>query len=70
MEMEKHILVTGSSNISWDDAIDKCIAEASKTIDYLKNVKILNKYGYISGNKITMYHVDLDISFTIDPDRA
>lgn len=69
MEVEKHIIITGSSNISWKDAIVKSIAEASKSIDYLKNVKIISQYGDISGNKITMYHVDLDLSFVVDQSR-
>lgn len=69
MEVEKHLFITGSSNVSWKDAIVKSIAEASKSIDYLKDVKILNQYGNINGNKITMYHVDLDLSFVIDPTR-
>lgn len=69
MEVEKHLFITGSSNVSWKDAIVKSIAEASKSIDYLKDVKILNQYGNITGNKITMYHVDLDLSFVIDPTR-
>lgn len=69
MEVEKHLFITGSSNVSWKDAIVKSIAEASKTIDYLKDVKILNQYGNISGNKITMYHVDLDLSFVVDTTR-
>lgn len=69
MEFEKHLLISGSSNVSWKDAIVKSVAEASKSIDYLKSIKILNQYGDISGNKITMYHVDLDISFVVDPNR-
>lgn len=69
MEIEKHLFITGSSNISWKDAIVKAIAEASKTIDYLTSVKILNQYANISGNKISAYHVDLDIAFAIDSTR-
>lgn len=69
MEVEKHLFITGSSNVSWKDAIVKSIAEASKSIDYLKDVKILNQYGNINGNKITMYHVDLDLSFIVDTTR-
>ena len=69
MEIEKHLLITGSSNVSWKDAIVKSVAEASKTIDYLKSVKLLNQYADITGNKMTMYHVDLDITFTIDSNR-
>ena len=67
--MEKHITVTGSSTVSWKDAIVQTIAEASKTIDYLGDVKILDQRAKVSGKKITEYFVDMDISFTIDRDR-
>ena len=69
MEIEKHLIITGSSETSWKDAITTTIEEASKTIDYLSGVKILNQYAKISGNKISEYFVDLDISFVIDINR-
>lgn len=67
--MEKHIIVTGTSQVSWKDAILQTISEASKTIDYLTEVKILNQRAKINGKKISEYIVDLDLSFTIDRDR-
>ena len=69
MDIEKHLYITGTSEISWKDAIVKAIAEASKTIDYLSSVKILNQRANIDGNKISQYFVDLELSFTIDLDR-
>lgn len=70
MEIEKHLLITGSSETSWKDAITSTIAEASKTIDYLSGVKVLNQYAKISGNKISTYYADLDISFVVDTERT
>lgn len=67
--MEKHLLITGSSTTSWKDAIVKTIEEASKTIDYLSSVKILDQRAKISGKKIEEYYVDLDITFTLDRNR-
>lgn len=67
--MEKHIIVTGTSQVSWKDAILQTIAEASKTIDYLTEVKILDQRAKISGKKMAEYIVDLDLTFTIDRDR-
>ena len=67
--MEKHLLVTGTSNVSWKDAIVQTIKEASKTIDYLSYVKILEQRANIDGNKITEYFVDLDLSFILDRER-
>lgn len=69
MDIKKHLIITGNSNVSWKDAIVKTIAEASKTIDYLSEVKILDQRASIDGDKILEYFVDLDISFTLDLDR-
>ena len=69
MEIEKHLTITGNSTVSWKDAIVKAIEEASKTIDYLSNVRILDQYAKIDGNKIAEYFVDLDLSFVLDLNR-
>ena len=69
MEIKKHLIITGNSTISWKDAIVKAISEASKTIDYLSEVKILEQRATIDGGKISEYFVDLDISFVLDLDR-
>ena len=69
MEIEKHLTITGNSTVSWKDAIVKAIEEASKTIDYLSSVRILDQYAKIDGNKIAEYFVDLDLSFVLDLNR-
>lgn len=69
MAVEKHLKVTGTSEVSWKDAIVQTITEASKTIDYLTNVTILEQKAKINGKKIVEYYVDLDLSFVIDRDR-
>ncbi len=69
MDIKKHLMITGNSTVSWKDAIVKAIAEASKTIDYLSEVKILEQRATIDGDKIIEYFVDLDISFTLDLTR-
>ena len=69
MDIKKHLIITGNSSVSWKDAIVKAIAEASKSIDYLSEVRILEQRATIDGNKISEYFVDLDISFTIDVNR-
>lgn len=69
MDIKKHLMITGNSTVSWKDAIVKAIAEASKTIDYLSEVKILEQRASIDGDKILEYFVDLDLSFTLDLDR-
>ena len=69
MDIKKHLIITGNSTVSWKDAIVKAIAEASKTIDYLSEVKIIEQRATIDGNKISEYFVDLDINFIVDLNR-
>ena len=67
MASEKHLIVTGHSNLSWKDAIVKTVTETSQTIKNLNSLKILNQRAIIENDKISEYLVDLDISFFIDP---
>ena len=69
MGIEKHLRITGYSTVSWKDAIVQAVPEASKTIDYLSNVKIIEQRAKIDGKKLVEYYVDLDLSFIIDRDR-
>lgn len=69
MSMQKHLKLTGSSTISWKDAITQTILETSKTIDYLSEIKILEQTAKINGSKIIEYCVVLDLTFVIDNDR-
>ena len=69
MGIEKHLSITGASTVSWKDAIVQAVAEASKTIDYLSTVRVIEQRAKVNGKKITEYYVDLDLSFIIDRDR-
>lgn len=51
MDIEKHLIITGTSEVSWKDAIVKTINEASKSIDYISSIKILEQKAKIDGNK-------------------
>lgn len=66
MSSKKHIKLTGISQVSWKDAIVKTIEEASKTIDYISDIKIIEQTAKIDGNKIFEYYVTLELSFNID----
>ena len=66
MTVEKHIIVKGSSNISWKDAIVQTINEASKTINYLSEVKVIDQTATIQDGKISEYFVDIELTFFID----
>ena len=69
MNVEKHLKVTGTSEVSWKDAILQTVSEAAKTIDYITTIRVLDQRAKISGKKISEYLVDLDLTFVIDRDR-
>ena len=69
MDIRKHLIITGNSTVSWKDAIVKTITETSQTIKKLNSVEILKQKAIISGDKITEYQVDLDITFKIDSSK-
>lgn len=66
---EKHLIITGTSLVSWKDAIVKAVNEAAETIDYISSIKILDQRANINGNKISEYFVDIDLSFVVDRQR-
>ncbi len=66
MTVEKHIRVRGSSNISWKDAIVQTISEASKTINYISEVKVIDQTANIQDGKITEYFAEIELTFYID----
>ena len=69
MEVEKHLKLTGKSNVSWKDAIVQTILEASKTLDYITTITILEQFAKIDGNKIIEYYVTIDLTFVVDSTR-
>ncbi len=69
MITEKHIKITGTSTVSWKDAIVQSVAEVSKTIDYINSIKVLEQTAKVNGKKIVEYYVTLDLVFTVDRER-
>ena len=69
MNTEKHLRLTGVSNISWKDATLQIIKETSKTVDYISSIEILEQTAKIDGNKIIEYRTTVDLTFSIDSTR-
>ena len=63
---KKHINITGTSNISWKDAIVKTVSDASDSICNLSKLTIIRQWAKIQEDKIAEYYVDLDIQCNQD----
>jgi flavin-binding protein dodecin len=68
--MDDHIYrviqIVGSSEKSIDDAIQRAVTRASKTLRELRWFEVVETRGHINNGKVEHYQVTLKIGFTID----
>lgn len=69
MAVVKIVNLLGSSTESWDDAIGKAVSEASKTINNITGVEVVNTTGTVKDGRITEYKANVNVAFAVDPDR-
>lgn len=62
----KVIELTGSSQISQEEAVRNAIACAGETIDHLRWFEVLNTRGHIDNADVAHWQVTLKIGFTLD----
>lgn len=65
MSVLKVIEILGNSNVSFEDAVQKVIDEASKSVKNIKSVNIENMQVTVSNNKIKEYRINTKVCFGI-----
>ena len=65
----KVIELVGESRISWDDAVRNAVKEASKTLDGLTGVEVVNFTAGLDGGEIVEYKVNLKLAFGVRNER-
>ena len=65
MSVLKVIEILGNSNVSFEDAVQNVINEASKTVKNIKSVYIQDMQVTVNNNKISEYRVNTKVSFGI-----
>jgi flavin-binding protein dodecin len=66
MSVAKNIEITSTSPSSFEDAIEKGIARASKTIDNIRGAWIKEQKININNGKATEYQVMMILTFVLD----
>ena len=66
MSVADIIELSCESNKSFEDAIQSGIARAAKTIHNIKGAWVKEQSVVIENNKITLYRVDLKVTFVLD----
>ncbi|HBA65396.1 MAG: hypothetical protein CVV06_06310 [Gammaproteobacteria bacterium HGW-Gammaproteobacteria-10] len=61
----KKIELTGSSSVSIQDAIEKAVAKASKTLHDLRWLEVVETRGHIDQGKVAHWQVTIKVGFTL-----
>ncbi|MFT5892742.1 MAG: flavin-binding protein dodecin [Dokdonia sp.] len=65
MAVMKVIEVLSSSKISWEDATQNAVSQASKSVKNIKSVYVAEQSAVVDGDKVTEYRVNLRLTFEI-----
>ena len=65
MAIHKVIEVISQSEKSWEDAAQRAVADAGRTVEQIKSIWIKNFEAVVKDNKIVEYRVNANITFEI-----
>jgi len=66
MSVAKIIEISSDSPTSFEDAIAQGIARASKTLHGIKSAWVAEQHVVVENNKVSLYRVDLKVTFVMD----
>lgn len=61
----KKIELTGSSTVGIQDAIEKAVSEAAKTINNMRWFEVVETRGHLENGKIAHWQVTIKVGFTL-----
>lgn len=66
MSVAKVIEITARSSESIEDAVQKGVKRAGKTVDNIESAWIKSTHAEIENDRVTGYRVDMKITFILD----
>lgn len=66
MSVLKVIELLSSSNTGWEDATQKAIAKASKSVKNIRSVYVKDQSAAVSEGKISEYRVTVKVTFELE----
>ena len=66
MAVLKVIEVLSGSAISWEDATQKAVEKASKSVKHIRSVYVQEQSAQVTEGKVTEYRVNLKLTFEIE----
>ena len=65
MAIHKVIEVLSGSEKSWEDAADRAVKDAAKSLQGIKSIYIKNFQADVKDNKIVQYRINAKITFEV-----
>ena len=62
----KIVTLVGTSNSSWEEAVQNVVSKASETLRNLRVVEVIKLDAKIVDNKVTMYRAKVNLSFKFE----
>ena len=66
MSVVKIIELVGTSDKSWQDAVENAVRRASRTVRNIRGVDVLGWTGRVEGGKIVEYRANVKVSFVVE----
>jgi dodecin len=66
MAVLKVIEVLSGSPTSWEDATQKAVEKASKSVKHIRSVYVQDQSAQVTDGKVTEYRVNLKLTFEIE----
>ena len=66
MPVARVIELVGTSNKSFDDALNQAIKRTSKTVRGIRGVDVIGQKALVKNGKITEYRVHVKLSFSVE----
>lgn len=66
MSVLKVIEVLSSSPTSWEDATQKAVSKASKSVKHIRSVYVQEQSACVTDGVVTEYRVNLKLTFEIE----
>jgi len=69
MSVVKVIELVGASDRGWEEAVQEAVSQASRTLDNITAVEVVNTTADVDDDRIVKYKANVKIAFVVDGNR-
>ncbi len=69
MQILKVLEIMSNSTVSWEDAAQSAVTEASKTLHNIRSIYVQDQTAVVENGKISEYRITAKLTFELDKSR-